>query len=65
MTLFGGYEKPYGSFAWLEQLDLRAAYRERGAKPLGFNIGCGFVRIPSNLQLAVRPPGASSARLGR
>ncbi len=62
VTLYGDYEKPYGSFAWLEQPDLRAAYRERGPKPLGFEIGYGFARIPSNLQLAVRLPGASSAR---
>lgn len=62
VTLFGDYEKPYGSFAWLEQPDLRSAYRGRGARPLGFRIGYGFARIPSNLQLAVRSPGVSSAR---
>lgn len=51
VQLFGGYEKPYGSFRWLEQPDLRKAYNTN-SKPLAFKIGYGFSRIPSNLQLA-------------
>jgi hypothetical protein len=54
VQLFGGYEKPYGSFRWLEQADLRKAYEESGPKPLPMAIGYGYRRIPSNLQLARR-----------
>lgn len=52
--LYGHYERPYGSFRWLEQPDLRKAYSSLGSKPLGFHLGYGFARIPSNLLLAVR-----------
>lgn len=52
--LYGHYERPYGSFRWLEQPDLRKAYASQGSKPLGFHLGYGFARIPSNLLLAVR-----------
>ncbi|MEN6537301.1 MAG: hypothetical protein ABFD60_03920 [Bryobacteraceae bacterium] len=52
VQLYGNYERPYGSFRWLEQPDLRKAYATSGPKPLGFRIGYGFSRIPSNLQLA-------------
>jgi hypothetical protein len=55
LQLFGEYERPYGSFAWLEQPDLRKAYAAGPRKPLGFRIGYGFSRVPSNLQLAERP----------
>ncbi len=54
VQLYGNYERPYGSFRWLEQPDLRKAYAASGPKPLGFRIGYGFSRIPSNLQLARR-----------
>ncbi len=54
VQLFGGYQKPYGSFRWLEQADLRKAYEENGPKPLPMAIGYGYRRIPSNLQLARR-----------
>ena len=39
---------------WLEQPDLRKAYHAFAPKPLGFRIGYGFSRIPSNLLLARR-----------
>lgn len=54
IQLYGHYERPYGSFRWLEQADLRKVYASRGAKALGFHLGYGFARIPSNLLLAVR-----------
>lgn len=56
VQLYGGYTKPYGSFRYLEQPDLRAAYQTLKPKPLGFRIGYGFSRVPSNLQLARRKP---------
>lgn len=52
--LFGAYNKPYGSFRGLEQSDLRKAYETLGLKPLGFRVGYGYGRIPSNLLLAKR-----------
>jgi hypothetical protein len=50
VQLFGDYTRPYGSFRWLEQSDLRKAY-ESGAKPLAFRVGYGYSRITSNLLL--------------
>jgi hypothetical protein len=55
VQLYGDYVRPYGSFRWLEQKDLRTAYKTSGAKGLGFRIGYGYGRIPSNLLLATRP----------
>jgi hypothetical protein len=52
VQLFGSYSRPYGSFRWLEQPDLRKAYETTGPKPLGFKIGYGFSKAPSNLLLA-------------
>jgi hypothetical protein len=54
VQLYGDYDRPYGSFRWLEQPDLRKAYTGTGPKPLGFRIGYGFSRAPSNLLLARR-----------
>ncbi len=54
VQLYGDYERPYGSFKWLEQPDLRKAYDTLAIKPLAFRIGYGFSRIPSNLLLARR-----------
>jgi len=51
VELFGDYERPYGSFRWLEQKDLRKAYIAN-AKPLNFQIGYGFRKMPSNLLFA-------------
>jgi hypothetical protein len=55
LQLYGEYEKPYGSFHYLEQPDLHRAYATPGAaKPLEFRIGYGFGKVPSNLLLARR-----------
>lgn len=53
VKLYGEYTKPYGSFRWMEQADLRKAY-ETGAKPLPVRVGYGYGRVPSNLLLAER-----------
>jgi hypothetical protein len=53
VELYGDYVRPYGSFRWLEQADLRQAYRA-GAQPLAFRIGYGYGKVPSNLLLATR-----------
>lgn len=64
VQLFGGYSRPYGSFRWLEQPDLRKAY-ETSAKPLSFRIGYGFSKVPSNLLLAERiSAGATTPATG-
>jgi hypothetical protein len=54
VQLYGEYDRPYGSFHWFEQPDLKKAYGTLGPKPLGFRIGYGFSRVPSNLMLARR-----------
>jgi hypothetical protein len=54
VQLYGSYERPYGSFRWLEQKDLRAAYREPGIKRLPMQIGYGYRKIASNMLLAER-----------
>ena len=54
VQLYGEYVRPYGSFRWLEQPDLRNAYLTLGPKPLPFRIGYGFKVVPSNLQFATR-----------
>ena len=50
--LYGDYRRPYGSFRWLEQPDLRKAYEAFGAKPLSLHVGYGYSKIASNLLLA-------------
>lgn len=57
VELYGQYIQPYGkSFQFRAQPDLRAAYEEHkeSVKPLGFRIGYGAGRVPSNLQVARR-----------
>lgn len=54
VQLYGEYVRPYGSFRWLEQPDLRTAYLTLAPKPLPFRIGYGFKAVPSNLQFATR-----------
>lgn len=54
VQLYGDYVKPYGSFGWLEQPDLRAAYETLSPKPLPMHVGYGYRKITSNLLLAVR-----------
>lgn len=60
VQLYGAYERPYGSFRWLQQPDLRRAYLSPGPKPLSFRIGYGYGKVPSNLLLArkaIEPAG--------
>jgi len=55
--LYGQYSKPYGSFHKLVQPDLQKAFADKASvKPLAFNIGYGFNRIPSNLLIARKRP---------
>lgn len=54
VQLYGEYTKPYGSFAFLEQPDLRKAYVAGGVKPLSLRLGYGFGKVTSNLLLAKR-----------
>jgi hypothetical protein len=54
VQLYGEYTKPYGSFSWLEQPDLRKAYLAGGVKPLTLRLGYGFGKVTSNLLLAKR-----------
>lgn len=54
VVLYGDYQRPYGSFRWLEQSDLRKAYASGSAKPLSLHLGYGYSRITSNLLLARR-----------
>lgn len=54
VQLYGEYVRPYGSFRWMEQPDLRNAYLTQEPKPLAFRIGYGCRAIPSNLLLATR-----------
>lgn len=53
VQLYGDYDKPYGSFRYLQQMDLKSAFqRKETVKPLDFPIGYGYKRIPSNLLVA-------------
>jgi hypothetical protein len=54
LQLYGDYNRPYGSFKWMEQADLREAYKTAGPKPLPMHVGYGYRRITSNLLLATR-----------
>ncbi len=54
VQLYGDYNQPYGSFRWMEQPDLREAYKATGPKALPMHVGYGFKKITSNLQLATR-----------
>jgi len=54
VQLYGEYVRPYGSFRWLEQLDLRNAYLTQKPRPLPFRIGYGFRDVPSHLFFATR-----------
>jgi hypothetical protein len=51
VQLYGDYSRPYGSFRWLEQPDLRKAYESAGTKPLSVRVGYGYSKIASNLLL--------------
>jgi hypothetical protein len=54
VQLYGDYIKPYGSFSWLEQPDLREAYKTTTPKQLPMHVGYGYRKITSNLLLATR-----------
>ncbi len=54
VQLYGEYTEPYGSFRYMADKDLRAAYAAPGVKPLAFRIGYGFGAVPSNLLLATK-----------
>jgi len=54
VQLYGDYDRPYGSFKWMEQVDLRQAYKQPGTKPLPMHVGYGYKKITSNLLLAKR-----------
>jgi len=61
VQLYGDYDRPYGSFKYMEQADLRNAYKQPGTKPLPMHVGYGYRKITSNLLLAKRvaPAGKS------
>lgn len=55
VKLYGHYEKPYGSFRYLMQKDLRDAFAQREqVGDLPFSIGYGFGRMKSSLIVARR-----------
>jgi len=54
VKLYGAYDKPYGSFRYLQQKDLREAFQKNSPKPLPFHIGYGYRRIESNVEIAIR-----------
>jgi hypothetical protein len=56
VQLFGEYTRPYASFRYLIQPDLRKAYQDPSTRPLPFRIGYGYGKVKSNLQLARRIP---------
>jgi hypothetical protein len=55
VQLYGNYQQPYGSFRYLVEPDLKAAFQKpENVKKLDFRIGYGYGRAPSNLELARR-----------
>jgi hypothetical protein len=52
--LFGDFDRPFGSFKWYQQPDLKKMYQSSAPKPLSFRIGYGYGRVPSNLQFFTR-----------
>jgi hypothetical protein len=54
VQLYGEYTRPYGSFHFRVQKDLREAYHNAGVKPLPVRIGYGYGKAASNLLLARR-----------
>ena len=55
---YGKYDRPYAGFKNMTQPTLKAAFDGPEVKPLDFPIGYGFKRIPSDLILAKKKPGA-------
>ncbi len=62
VQLYGDYDRPYGSFKWMEQVDLRNAYKQPGTKPLPMHVGYGYKKITSNLLLARRVVPAADSK---
>ena len=62
VQLYGDYDRPYGSFKYMEQVDLRNAYKQPGTKPLPMHVGYGFKKITSNLLLAKRIVPSSESK---
>lgn len=60
VQLYGQYQRPYGSFRWLEQPDLRKAYESAGTRPLSVRVGYGYSRTASNLLLAKKVNSVAS-----
>ena len=54
VQLYGQYDRPYGSFKWQQQPDLKKAYQTAAPKPLTFRIGYGYGKVESNLLFATR-----------
>jgi len=55
VQLYGDYQQPYGSFRYLVEPELKAAFQKpENVKKLDFRIGYGYGRAPSNLELARR-----------
>ena len=54
VQLYGDYVRPFGSFRWQEQPDLRKGYLTLGPKPLPFRIGYGYGKVQSNLLFATK-----------
>lgn len=53
VQLYGEYQQPYGSFRYMVEPELRAAFQKpENVKKLEFRIGYGYGRAPSNLELA-------------
>jgi len=55
VNLYGKYTQPYGTFKYRKQADLKVAFdKGQNVKDLGFFIGYGYGRAPSNLLVARR-----------
>ena len=55
VILYGKYTQPFGSFKYRKQADLKVAFdKGQNVKDLGFFIGYGYGRAPSNLLVARR-----------
>jgi len=55
VQLYGDYQQPYGSFRYMMEPELKAAFQNReNVKQLEFRIGYGYGRAPSNLELTRR-----------
>jgi hypothetical protein len=54
IQLYGEYKQPFGSFKFLKQRDLEAAYHKTGVKPLDLRMGYGWRKAASNLLVARR-----------